>query len=220
MKGWAVMAVVALQAVAQTTAMVLLSGEESRSSRRSSAERSLDTRTAGNGQEEKTSIGEKMVDGAVGSGCNMGKAGKECFFKREAEPSFSTMLNKARMSTMVKLINQKLSLASNRKKREAEDLSENEALVMARLIEGGHQPPTEKSRVARDTRESVVSSIVTREDESSALSKGLSGLESASMSQGCSEDQPSVETRGLLSGLLGGGGGGNCTAQGDSVSKY
>lgn len=211
-------AVVALQAVAQTTAMALLNGEESESSRVLREKKNLDTRTAGSMTEEKTFIEEKMVD----TRCHMGKDGKECIVKREAEP-FSTTLNKAHMSAMVNLMNEKLSLASNRKKREPEDLSGNELLTMARInnvIEGGgHQPPTEKSRTARDTGESAVNSIVTGDDETSALSRSLPGLESASMSEGCSEDQPSAETRGLLSGLLGGGGG-NCTAQGNSVSKY
>lgn len=212
-------AVVALQAVAQTTAMALLSGEESGSSRALSAEKSLDTRNARNiPEEEKTFIEEKMI----GSRCHMGKDGKECIVKREAERPFSTMLNKAQISARVKLVNEKLSLATIRQKREIEDFSEKESLAMARInsfIEGGgHQPPTEKSRIARDTGESVMSSIVTREDESSALSKSLLGLESAKMSEECSEDQPSGEARGLLSGLLGGENGGNCTAQGNSVS--
>lgn len=218
MNGWAVVAVVALQAVAQTTAMALLSGEESESSRILRENKNLDTRTAGSMTEEKTFIEEKMAD----TRCHMGKDGKECIVKREAEAPFSTMLNKAHMSAMVKLMNEKLSLTSNRKKREPEGFTGNELLDMARInsvIEGGgHQPPTEKSRIARDTGESAVNSIVTGEDETSALSRSLPGLESASMSEGCSEDQPSAETRGLLSGLLGGGGG-NCTAQGDSVSK-
>lgn len=214
-------AVVALQAVAQTTAMALLSGEESGSSRTLSAEKSLDKRNAGNIPEEKTFIEEKMI----GSRCHMGKDGKECIVKREVERPISTMLNKAQMSAMVKLVNEKLSLATIRQKRELEDFSEEESLAMARMnsfIEGGgHQPPTEKSRIARDTGESAMSSIVTREDETSALSKSLPGFESASMSEECGEDQPSGEARGLLSGLLGGGGsGGNCTAQGNTVSTY
>lgn len=224
-KGWAVVAVVALQAVAQTTAMALLSVEESESSRSLSAEDSLNTRTAGKMLEEKNVfIEEKMENGADGSRCHMGKDGKDCFVEREADPPFSKMLNKAQMAAMVELLNEKLSLASNRRKREPEDFSEKESLAMARIngiIEGGHQPPTEKSRIARDIGESAVNSFVTGEDESSALSKSLPGLESASTAERCSEGQPSAETRGLLSGLLGGGGsGGNCTAQGASVSKH
>lgn len=188
--------------------------------------------------QEKPFFEKMMAKEKDDSRCHMG-IGNDCL--AEEETPILAKMDEADMSTLANRIKEEISSTLNRAKRIAQnglaeaDREENASPIfrkesaLAKVNNGGggggggHQPPTERSRTTRDDGELQQRSSLTGEENTSTLAKNMKRAESTSINrmsiEGCVEDQPSAETRGLLGGLLGGSGG-NCTAQGDTVSKH